>query len=198
VGVRHLLLLALIVLAAGCPASSTSVAPAGPSPSPGPDPRPNPNPSPSPDPSAGVAADPIAAALLAEHNTVRARHCAAPLAWSPRLAAVAQRWAEHLRDDGCGFDHSDSPYGENLAAGEGTLDAAAVVGMWAEEERAYDFGRGGFSMDTGHFTQVVWRDTTAVGCGRTACNGLDLWVCNYDPPGNVAGGHRANVSPPRC
>ena len=87
----------------------------------------------------------------------------------------------------------------NLAAGtSGTLDAAAVVGMWTDEESAYDFRRGGFSMDTGHFTQVVWRDTREVGCGTASCKGLDIFVCNYDPPGNVEGGYRENVKPPGC
>ncbi len=138
-------------------------------------------------------------ALLAEHNRVRARHCAPPLVWSTKLAAAAQAWAEHLRDHGCGFDHSQSPYGENLAGGTaGMLDAAGIVGMWAEEESAYDFAHGGFSMDTGHFTQVVWRGTTAVGCGSMTCNGMDVWVCNYDPPGNMEGDYADNVSPPRC
>jgi hypothetical protein len=53
-------------------------------------------------------------------------------------------------------------------------------------------------MDTGHFTQVVWRATTHVGCGTASCTGLVLWVCNYDPPGNVERGYRANVLPPGC
>jgi hypothetical protein len=37
--------------------------------------------------------------------------------------------------------------------------------MWYGEIAKYDFRRGGFSMDTGHFTQVVWRSTTTIGCG---------------------------------
>ena len=57
---------------------------------------------------------------------------------------------------------------------------------------------GGFSMKTGHFTQVVWRGTTAVGCGRSQCNGLDVWICQYDPPGNVEGQYRDNVRPTGC
>ena len=148
---------------------------------------------------AAPATDRVADALLAEHNAVRARHCAAPLTWSPKLAAVAQAWADHLRDAGCGFDHSGNAYGENLAAGtRGTLDAAAIVGMWAGEVAAYDFKRGRFAMDTGHFTQVVWRGTTQLGCGSATCNGMDVWVCNYDPPGNVTGGYQANVLAPGC
>ncbi|HVV81651.1 MAG TPA: CAP family protein, partial [Kofleriaceae bacterium] len=158
-----------------------------------------PEPQPEPQPAAASTGDSMADQLLAEHNRVRARHCAPPLAWSPRLAKIAQAWADHLRTHGCGFEHSQSDLGENLAAGTaGTLDAAGIVGMWADEEHGYDFARGGFSMETGHFTQVVWRATTEVGCGTATCNGMDLWVCNYDPPGNVDGAYRDNVQPPRC
>ncbi len=45
----------------------------------------------------------------------------------------------------------------------------------------------------GHYTQLVWRDTERVGCGVANCNNVDgfgagnLWVCNYDPPGNYVG-----------
>src|SRR5690242_18692994 len=42
-----------------------------------------------------------ASAIVAAHNRVRAEHCAAPLHWSSELAAVAQKWANHLRDAGC-------------------------------------------------------------------------------------------------
>lgn len=195
---------------AGCPAPTAPTPPIAPTPGPGPDPtwtgggEPGAvEPGPGGEPVGGAPSEPpastMATALLAEHNAVRARHCAPPLTWSPKLAAVAQAWAEHLRDHGCGFDHSRSSYGENLAGGTaGTLDAAAIVGMWAEEESAYDFAHGGFSMDTGHFTQVVWRATRQVGCGMATCNGMDTWVCNYDPPGNMEGDYADNVAPPRC
>jgi uncharacterized protein YkwD len=140
-----------------------------------------------------------AGALLAAHNRVRADHCAPPLAWSKDLAAIAQRWADHLRDAGCAFEHSRTDYGENLAAGtEGALDPDGVVAMWYGEIAKYDFRRGGFSMETGHFTQVVWRATARVGCGTSRCNGMQIWVCNYDPPGNVEGEYRENVQPKGC
>jgi uncharacterized protein YkwD len=139
------------------------------------------------------------AALVAAHNRVRAKHCAPPLAWSKELAAIAQKWADHLRDEGCGFEHSTTDYGENLAAGTvGALDAGGVVGMWYGEIAKYDFRKGGFSMETGHFTQVVWRDTKHVGCGTSRCNGMEIWVCNYDPPGNVEGEYRENVKSESC
>ncbi|HWU88348.1 MAG TPA: CAP domain-containing protein, partial [Kofleriaceae bacterium] len=133
------------------------------------------------------------------HNQVRAKHCATPLQWSPQLAQVAQQWANSLRDQGCKFGHSGGRYGENLAAGtSGTLDGQSVTGMWYDEVKQYAFPDGGFSMQTGHFTQVVWRESTQLGCAVSTCRGMDIWVCEYDPPGNVQGMFRQNVQPAGC
>lgn len=137
--------------------------------------------------------------LVDAHNRLRAKHCAKPLAWSGRLAQVAQQWANALRDKGCAFGHSGGSYGENLAAGTaGVLDAEAVVKMWYDEIAHYKFPNGGFSMQTGHFTQVVWRRTAHIGCGRSQCKGMDIWVCEYDPAGNWEGQYRDNVLPAGC
>jgi uncharacterized protein YkwD len=141
----------------------------------------------------------VAQRLLDAHNAYRADHCAPALTWSDELAKVAQAWADQLRADGCSFEHSRSSYGENLAAGsEGSLTPEAVVAMWYDEIASYDFGSGGFSMETGHLTQVLWKGTKQLGCGMATCNGFDLWVCNYDPPGNVEGGYRKNVLAKGC
>jgi uncharacterized protein YkwD len=137
--------------------------------------------------------------LVDAHNRVRAKHCAKPLAWSAKLAQVAQQWANSLRDKGCVFGHSGGSFGENLAAGtSGTLDAEDVVKMWYDEVSQYRFPNGGFSAQTGHFTQVVWRGTARVGCGRSQCNGMDIWVCEYDPAGNWQGQYSENVLPTGC
>jgi uncharacterized protein YkwD len=141
----------------------------------------------------------IADRFVAAHAAARAKHCARPLTWSPKLAAYAQRWADSLRAKGCMFGHSGGAYGENLAAGTaGVLDPEATVAMWYDEIKQYHFPDGGFSMTTGHFTQLVWRGTAQVGCGHTQCNGNDIWVCEYDPPGNYDGEYRANVLPLGC
>ena len=140
-----------------------------------------------------------AAAWVDAHNRYRARHCAAALTWSAKLAEVAQRWANALRDRGCQFGHSGGNFGENLAAGtKGTLDPGSVVKMWYDEIAQYRFPDGGFSMETGHFTQVVWRGTQRVGCGHSQCKGMDIYVCEYDPPGNWEGQYRDNVRPRGC
>lgn len=157
-------------------------------------------------PIAGGAGTPVAAgqpayarSIVDAHNRYRAKHCGGPLTWSPQLATIAQTWANSLRDKGCMFGHSGSSYGENLAAGTtGSLTPEAVAAMWYDEIAKYKFPAGGFSMTTGHFTQVVWKQTTAIGCGVVTCNGMDIWVCNYDPAGNVEGQYPAQVKPVGC
>lgn len=43
---------------------------------------------------------------------------------------------------------------------------------WGDERVLYNFKNGGFSKDTGHFTQMVWKDTYGVGCGAALCPGI--------------------------
>jgi len=148
----------------------------------------------------GAKLDPTAQAFIDAHNAYRAKHCAPPLSWSPTLAQVAQSWANEMKRRKCAFEHSGSQkYGENLAGGTaGALDPQATVDMWYEEVAKYKFPSGGFSMDTGHFTQVVWTTTTQVGCGWVTCGQMDLIVCNYDPPGNWEGQYADHVLPKSC
>jgi hypothetical protein len=137
---------------------------------------------------------------LDQHNRYRAKHCAPPLTWSKKLADYAQKWADTLKAKGCVFGHSSgTTYGENLGAGSiGALDPKSTVDMWYDEIKIYRFPNGGFSMQTGHFTQLVWRSTKQVGCGHVQCKGNDIYVCEYDPPGNVDGEYRQEVLSASC
>lgn len=80
----------------------------------------------------------------------------------------------------------------------GASSPSDVVSAWVSERGQYDFNSGGFSMETGHFTQVVWIGTERVGCAMRTCGGMDLWVCNYDAPGNVQGAYSQNVQSTSC
>ena len=37
-----------------------------------------------------------------------------------------------------------------------------ILQAWYDEVKDYNFSYGGFAMNTGHFTQLVWRDTVKV------------------------------------
>lgn len=139
--------------------------------------------------------------LVEAHNELRARHCSPPLRWSEELARVAQGWADRLASRGCAFEHNPATeLGENLAyfGPPGSMSAEQVVAGWYDEVRAYRFRAPGFSMRTGHFTQVVWAATTEIGCGAAVCGDAEIWVCNYAPPGNLRGEFPANVRPEGC
>jgi uncharacterized protein YkwD len=120
---------------------------------------------------------------LSAHNAVRRLHHAPPLVWDNTLAVYAEKYAER-----CRFQHSSSPYGENLATGYPSIKAA--IDTWYGEAKHYSYDRPEFSSQTGHFTQVVWKDTQRVGCGYVACDGRNgtpgkFLVCEYSPRGNV-------------
>ncbi|XP_047983506.1 basic form of pathogenesis-related protein 1-like [Salvia hispanica] len=126
--------------------------------------------------------------FLEAHNRARAEVGVAPLAWNETVAGYALRYA-YKRYGDCEMEHSMGPYGENLAEGWGRLSAVDAVGMWVSEKSCYDHSSnscvGGECL---HYTQVVWRDSTHLGCARRQCrNGWLFVICSYDPPGNYIG-----------
>ncbi|QUC23612.1 uncharacterized protein UV8b_07853 [Ustilaginoidea virens] len=129
------------------------------------------------------SAEVFTSAILNSTNFYRGQYNASRVGWNQTLAEFAD---DYLDKGGCKFEHSGGPYGENLA--EGYPSATASVEAWGNEAGGYDFAEPGFSHDTGHFTQLVWKATTAVGCGRRLC-GQRGWylVCEYWPRGNVVG-----------
>jgi hypothetical protein len=147
--------------------------------------------------------------ILEIHNSERAAVGVPPLVWSDTLAASAQTWADHLATINEMVHSTGQPYGENIAAwGHGCglvslvppLDYTkgvcpgdtlrTMVMSWVNEKTLY---HGGVLTQenwypTGHYTQVVWKTTTEIGCGMaTGSDGNDYLVCQYTPPGNAIG-----------
>jgi pathogenesis-related protein 1 len=139
----------------------------------------------------GVAQAPargLAEETLAAHNAIRAQVRVAPLVWSARLERVAQEWANHLLATKSFVHRPNSPHGENLYRIEGgRASPAQVVQSWASEARGYDYRSNRCRGACGHYTQIVWRGTREVGCAVAKGRLREVWVCEYDPPGNWVG-----------
>lgn len=131
----------------------------------------------------------LARDMIAAHNTVRARVGTAPLRWSDRLAASAQEWADTLLARKEFAHRPKSTYGENLFEIMGaTASPEEVINAWAAESRNYDYRSNRCRHDVcGHYTQIVWAETREVGCAVARDGAREVWVCEYNPPGNWVG-----------
>jgi pathogenesis-related protein 1 len=146
-------------------------------------------------------------AILTAHNNARKNdvpgNTGGPLPnleWDDALATASQTYANTLARTTCGaIDHDANrgDVGENLSQGS-TTDASAppqsgadAVTSWVAEKSDYSYESNTCAPEKvcGHYTQVVWRDTTKVGCGRATCTAGDfintVWVCRYSPAGNM-------------
>ncbi|MBT3220365.1 MAG: hypothetical protein HN348_14865 [Proteobacteria bacterium] len=84
-----------------------------------------------------------------------------------------------------------------LAGTEGVSSVSGIIGgprrgVWESsnlwEQEYYNYGTNGCSDGCGHYTQLVWSSTERVGCAFDNCaDGSEIWMCTYDPPGNVVG-----------
>ncbi len=139
------------------------------------------------------------AGITAAHNAVREAHGVPPLEWDPVLAGIAQAWADSCVDveypPGL-IDHNPNRsdgyptyVGENVFGSGSVPTGQEVVDLWASEEANYDYDTNSCADNAmcGHYTQVVWAETTHVGCALGHCPGLAyeyVVVCDYGPGGN--------------
>ncbi|RMZ79802.1 hypothetical protein DV738_g3201, partial [Chaetothyriales sp. CBS 135597] len=151
--------------------------------------------------------------ILDAHNIHRANHSVVNLQWNHTMEQTAKQISET-----CVYAHSskagDGIFGQNIGAGFAADNIAAMVGdaMYNDEIELYPGPYGNEPDMTsfeswGHYTQIVWSDTTDVGCWTTDCSatglanvapevGPQFTVCNYYPPGNIVGDFAAKVNRP--
>lgn len=157
--------------------------------------------------------------MIAAHNFFRGQHGADPLTWTGDLAQEAQGWANT-----CNWFHDVihpprhiSPPINTRAATQCDIltTISRVLGRTSPAAPASPAGvlsstcgdlsgrsttgTRPVSRHTGHFTQVVWKNSRSVGCGWKKCGGGQdkakgfYVVCKYDPTGNYQGQFRQNV-----
>jgi Cysteine-rich secretory protein family len=135
-----------------------------------------------------------ASEILQLHNAHRDSVGVPPLRWSDSLAAGAQHWASELAARNQ-MVHSHTPgVGENIAMWWGhhpSLDT--MIDMWTAEKQYFRRGTFPAVSQTGdwesvaHYSQMVWRETTEVGCGVADNGRTEYLVCWYNPQGNFFG-----------
>ena len=142
--------------------------------------------------------DEVAATLLAVHNRERAMVGVQPLRWDPALARAAAAYGPRLASLGR-LVHSPREgrpgQRENLAMDHSAFTSPErLIGTWVAEKRDLlpgtfpQVSRTGQWKDVGHYTQMVWKTTTHVGCAiHSDERQWSYLICRYSPPGNVNG-----------
>lgn len=132
--------------------------------------------------------------MLEAHNECRASLNISPLVWSNKLAKQSSKWAKKLkRDNYCLYKHSPKEnrenIGENISWNQGySMQPREVAELWISEKKYFDFKNKKCILNPdscGHYTQIIWRDTKKVGCAMIRCGNEQVWVCQYEPAGNV-------------
>lgn len=139
---------------------------------------------------------------LKAHNEYRARHGVPALRLSKKLCKHAEEWAKILASRGILLHRNNSSYGENIFcswssnANNNHVGGREPVDNWYHESSQHVFHKEPTTLKTGHFTQVVWRESRELGVGMAKNRSGEVFiVANYDPPGNFIGSFEKNVLP---
>nr|CAB3262628.1 uncharacterized protein LOC100180998 [Phallusia mammillata] len=147
---------------------------------------------------------------LAAHNYYRCLHNVPELEYDDILATSAYSYAIKMANDGMygaasvkpslvGIDR-EQDVGENIAWQMNRYNQFNIyqaVSGWYAEGLNYDHENPGYNDKTSHFTQLVWKGSSKVGCGLKKRGNEIYIVAHYQAAGNVPMKFPANVKPPK-
>ncbi|XP_078282635.1 uncharacterized protein LOC144608559 [Rhinoraja longicauda] len=137
---------------------------------------------------------------LDAHNYYRNLHATPPLIYNTSMLADCQAWADVLAPRG-EMEHSETKNGENIwykwSSGEMEFTGKDSADAWYSEIKDYDYNNPGFASETGHFTQLLWKDTNEMAIAYSVSGQTAIAVAHYSPAGNITneGYFERNVLP---
>ena len=152
--------------------------------------------------------------LLTQHNKYRKMHGVENLTLDNELIKLAQDYSAVLayKDYVYAINPSGNKNKNKEIVGENIFTCTSIlkercyvesstkpVDDWYNEIAFYNYDDPGFTLNTAHFTQVIWKATTKMGCGASVkTDGVTFKVvCNYYVAGNIvnANQYSENVLP---
>lgn len=134
--------------------------------------------------------------ILDEHNKYRSQvsppaKAMMKMTWDTDLEVDAQKHAEK-----CKWGQNGGPGRLNLFATASTLDVKFAIEEWNRERKFYNLTTSECVpvQSCDNYVQVVWAETSRVGCGSSYCEKIDgmerenmhhLLLCNYYRPSEI-------------
>ena len=136
---------------------------------------------------------------LEAHNNKRGLHNCSPLKLNEKLCKIAKKCANKISngDSFIGNFYEGKILGENISIFKDIhLDPKEICEEWYNEKEKYDRENPKYQNNTGHFTQMIWKETKEIGFGFNKNKGTYYVVVYYYPPGNTLGEFQENVTFP--
>ena len=134
------------------------------------------------------------------HLELRKMHgCSKDLIHDKDLDDLAQKRAEKLLSSKSEIFSEDlynkEVLGENILISDKILEPEEICNKWYNEGLDYNYEKNKFQKGTGHFTQLIWKNTKKIGFGLGIKDDQSkmVVVAYYYPAGNIFGEFTKNV-----
>ena len=130
------------------------------------------------------------------HNNYRKKHKINILRLSRELNEKAKKIVNSLQNqENLEYIFDDDNEGENLYISSGDFNIKKVCESWYDESKNYNFDSNEYQEGTGHFTQMIWKDTEEVGFAYIKSKDDKYYfLALYSPPGNEVSKFGENVT----
>ena len=134
--------------------------------------------------------------MLIKHNEIRKNHNAQKLNLNKELNELAKYYVHKIKNNKENIEpllYKEHALGENIFISETGLSPEEIFEAWYNEHKNYNYKINKFQKGTGHFTQLVWKETQEVGFGKFEDGHSLYFVALYYPAGNEFGEFTNNV-----